>query len=237
MGAFFRTEWGKLRVMSFRDKRQYIWEYYKVHIFIFAIVGFIIGSLINVWFINPPKRDYLYIAWLDLQFVSSAQLERLGHNLDIIVTDPDRYQVLATSYAMTDNPELNMALQSRFTALLSTGSIDVFLTPQEGVQELAVHGMIRPISFVMEEVYKINPELYAYLTDRLLILTFTSEGAEAYMTEPMAISMADSPLFPYLEIDASDLYFAMVINSNKAYELAKSLEAIFGMRTEVPYYG
>ena len=232
IAAFFKTEWAKLRGMSFRDKRQYIWEYYKLQIFIFAFAAFIVGSLINVWFINPPKREYLYVAWLSPQPILSTQIDRIGHALDVIVSDPGRYQVVVSSYSATDIPEIDMALRSRFAALLSTGSIDIFLTNREGMLGLAENSFIRPISPVMEEIQ--NPEFYTYLNSRILTITFAPEDSDQ-VTQPMAISLAGSPLFRYLEIDTTDLYLAMVINSGKFYEISKALEAIFGLLPEVVY--
>lgn len=44
---FFRTEWEKLKPMSFSDKMVYIWEYYKVHIIIFLTVLISTISIIN----------------------------------------------------------------------------------------------------------------------------------------------------------------------------------------------
>jgi len=227
MIELLKTEWGKLRSMSFAEKREYIWEYYKVHI-LFAVIGiFALGSLINIWFINPQRREYLYIAWLGPQFASHAQMDALSYSLEPIVPNPERHVVQVTTYRASGHPDVDMAARTSFVARLATASLDVYLSTREGLALVHERSEIRPIYPVLEEMYILNPYLYRLLNTQLL--TLPSNGGQ----QTMAISMAGSPLLTSLGFDTYDLYFAMVVNSNKNYQAAKALEIIF-MPMEVP---
>ena len=226
---FFKTEWSKMRQMTFTEKRQYIWEYYKVQIFTFIFVAFLLGSLINVWFINPPKREYLYLAWLSNNLITSTQLNHLGENLNIIVPESYHEEIRITSYTfISDNPDHNIALQTRFFALLQTGAIDILFTEKEALGPVAASGLTRPVHDVMAEVSALNPELYQLVTERLVTVTFVlDDEAQTEITDVMGISLDGAPLFEYLRIPTDDLYIAVVINTNKFDRIAAALEIIF----------
>jgi len=224
MKNFFKNEWTKLREMTFAEKRQYIWEYYKIQIIAAVFVAFFIGSLINTWIINPPKNDYLYIAWLGPD-ISHALLGELGDSLSVIVSNPDRERVFASSYAVTNNPQMDSGLQQRFAAMLHTGGIDIFMTTSVGVKELAENGFSRNMDNVMEYVATISPALYQQVANQLITITFEHDGHT--QTDIMAVSLAGTPLFEYLNIDANDLAIVAVANTRNFDRIAKALEAIF----------
>jgi len=221
---FFKSERAKMREMSFVEKRWYIWEYYKLHLVAVIFVIGLIGYFINHVFINPPQRDYLYIAWVG-PLVYQGSLNEIGENLGVIVNDPYRERVLVTSYAFTDNPQMDSALQQRFFAMIQTGAIDLFLTPQQGAQELAEGELSRPMHEVMEYVAAISPALYQQISNRLLTITFEIEGHTH--TDVMAVSLANTPFFEYLGLNANELYLAVVMNTQNFDRIAKALEAIF----------
>ena len=235
--SFFKTEWGKLREMSFKDKRQYIWEYYRIQMFVAAIIIFIVGSLINIWFINPPKSEYLHFAWL-YPHLPHYQLSSLEHELNPIVGNPDREEVVVISYVMSDNPEWNMAVSSRMFALLQIGAIDAFFVSGSEVEGLASEFFLQPVDDILHYAAQINPELHRLLYDRKKIVTFTQEISPGEhtpeMTHAMAISLLDAPLLVRLNFDTSELYLGMLGNARRPYELAKALEIMFDLNaTEV----
>ncbi|MCL2285724.1 MAG: hypothetical protein FWC32_05090 [Firmicutes bacterium] len=221
---FFATERAKLREMSFKDKRQYIWEYYKIHIIAFALIAFLVGSLINTWFINPPLRDYLYIAWFGA-VVPSDMLNSIGDALAATVDNPEREQVTVMSYAITNNPSFDSGMQQRLIAMLQTGSIDLFFTPVHGVTEIAESGFSRPVHEVMGYLTAVCAALYQQVSEQLVTITF--ELDENIYTDAMAISLADTPLFDYLDIDASNIYLVVVANTQNFDRIANALEVIF----------
>jgi len=226
MKNFFRTEWAKLREMNFTDKRQYIWEYYKLHIFAFALVAFFVGSLVNSLFINPPKEEYLYIAWIGIP-VHPQQLEMMGYELNTIVENPQRQHVMIADYTMTDNPQINMALNTRFFALLQIGSLDFFLTTREGVEDLATEGFLQPMGETMSALAYLNPSVYSQVAQRLVTISFTPRDAEASRTDAMAISLAEIPFFESFYVHSENMYLSMVVNASRFEATAKALEVFF----------
>jgi len=140
-----RNEIAKLRAMNFTDKRQYIWEYYKLHL-LGLVVGIIaLVALLNTIFINPAPRDYLYIAWLGPP-PAIGQLDALAEALQPLVPEGLNEIVSIHSYVASIDPNMNMALQQRFATMVQLGAMDAILTTAEGVQELIdVLNWLRPI--------------------------------------------------------------------------------------------
>jgi len=219
MREFFKTEFGKLREMSFKEKRQYIWEYYKLHIFGIAILIFIIGSLLNIWVFNPPKQEYIYIGWMS-PTSDPFHPELLGESLSIIVENPDRQRVGIASYALTGNQQMDMAIQTRFFATMQTAGFDAFLLTREALEEIAPEGFVRPIH-----------EVISYTTmdfsDRIVVGTYISVHDGIERTDAIAVSLRNSLLLNELGIESDNLYFAVVSNAQNFYRIAKALEVIF----------
>jgi len=228
MKHFFSTEWAKLREMSFREKRQYIWEYYKLHFLFIGIFGYVFWGLLNVWVINPNPQNYFYIAWLGPP-IQMEYLENLSHSLEEIVENPNRQIVQVTSYSASPLPEENMAIQVRFIAMLQLQELDMFLTQRGGVSEIAAEGFIRPIHGFMDYLADAGSPLYETLSERLLDVTFShwDDDNLSDITDTMAFSLAESPLLASVGIDTSDLYASIVVNSERYREMAQALEVFF----------
>lgn len=224
-----KSEIAKLRQMTFKEKRQYLWEYYRLQFFVTAMVLFVVGSLINIWFINPPKREYLHFAWL-YPPVSVQRLGALEDSLSGIVYDPSREQIVVFSYVVTDNMEANMATQSRLFALIQVGDIDAFFVFGSEIELLASEFLLQPVHEVVAYAAAMNPELYQALEDRLKTVTFTLEttNESTEVTDVMAISVEGSPLMEYLGFDTTDLHIAMLSTASRPYRLAQALEVLLG---------
>jgi len=225
MRNFFRTEAAKLKKMNFTDKRQYIWEYYKLQIFFLGLIIFFIGYVINVTLINPPKREYLYISW-QAHWAPHEQLSALGDNLSAIVENPERYRVFVQSYVQTGEPQMDQALATRFFAMLQAGDLHAMVTTREGLAESAEFGLIKPIQPVLAELEALDPILYDYISSRALIITYTMEDGETF-TDAMGICIGGAPLMDASGIISDNVYISVIINSIRHYELAKALVALF----------
>ena len=217
MKNFFKTEWSKLRQMTFGEKRQYIWEYYKLQIFIFIFVAFVVGNLINVIFISPRKFEYLYIAWLGIP-ADEAALEGISQELGVIVENPARQVVAITDYTETGNFSVDRHLRTRFRAMLQTGALDLFFTTDVGITELAEEGFIQSTERLMQNIYTHNPELYTLLSERLLYVQF--ERGDELRSNYMAISLHG--FWP----EFGTIYAAVVGNTTRFNEIRRALEVI-----------
>ena len=221
MKEFFKVEWGKLREMSFKDKRQYIWEYYKLHLLGFAVAAFVLGSIINNVFINPPKYEYLYIAWAGIPAMPWI-LDELSQGLTVIVEDPERQTVFISDYSETGNPQMDMAVMTRFMALLQTASIDAFITTGGGIEELAEEGFIRPVHDILDAFAAINPTME--IGDRFLSIYHHPWYSEEPVSDVLGISLAGSPFIEYFGISTDDMYLAVIGNATRFENIAKALE-------------
>lgn len=213
----FASEREKLREMTFEEKRWYIWEYYKLHIGVFVLAVFLLGSFINNRFINPRPDEYLYIAWIGVEAFPHQLTAASGELTDSIVYNPERQIAIILDYTTTGNPEMDMALQTRFLALLQLGNIDAFIAPREGIDSFAEQGFIRPLGDVTPYIGD-NQILYA-IHDRIILIE------DAYSnTHFLAVSLQGSPFLERYGLGASDIYLSMVANSQRFYALAKALE-------------
>ena len=222
---FFAEEGAKLKEMNFTEKRQYIWEYYKLQIFIFGIFVFIAGSLINSW-LNPPKRDYLYISWQG-GIISMDSLNMLGDRLSIIVEDPEQYIVTVRSYELTGEPQMDQAIITRFHAMLSVGEIHAVITSSEAVREFAEFGIIIPITEVLAELEKLCRDAHGIVADRVFSFTFISYHDGTVTSDAMAIDISGAPLLEELGLISNNIFLAAIVNTDRFYETAKALYVMF----------
>jgi len=229
---FFSREHAKLKEMTFAEKRWYIWEYYKIHIILIGFTLFVAGSLINIWFINPPRRDYLYISWQG-DPVFAEVLDDMATRLGVIVPDYDRYRVSVNSYVMTGDPQMDQVLVSRFHAMLSVGDVHATITTGPGIQEAAEVGLIRPPVDVLAIIQESDPQLYYYIVaERLLTVTFSNVFDEdaPEVTDTMAIDISGAPLLVDIGIGSAEgVYLGVVVNSQQIEGIARALAVIFGM--------
>ena len=228
MKNFFKSEWAKLKEMNFTDKRQYIWEYYKLHLLGIIVLMFILYSLLDAWVLNPNRENYLYIAWLG-QRVPHHQLEHLGDILEEIVYDPNRQMVFVSSYSPSENPEEHMAVQVRFVAMMQLNEFDAFLMHRSDVADVASEGFVRPVHSFLDYLAQHSPMLYNELSGRVFYVTYDpwDESSPTPVTNAMAFSMAGTPLLEYVGLSTSDLYLSIFLRTEKYYELTKALEVFF----------
>jgi len=224
---FFKTEWAKLKPMNFTDKRQYIWEYYKLHIIVFFIALGAIAYMINTMILNPPKRDYIYIAWQGV-IIHSDPLEELGRELSVIIEDEDRYQVTIRSYLLTGDAQMDQALITRFFAMMHVGDVHAMIGTSVSMINAAEDSITKSVHEVLAYVRTLDPELYEYLAPRAPIMVFFAEDdTDTPTMDTMAISLHGSPLLYELGIPSEDLYLGIIANSEHYYELAKALVVMF----------
>ena len=208
-----KAERAKMKDMDFTQKRQYIWEYYKIQIIIALAV-----LALGIMFVRDMRNsttEFLYIAWLQ-QYTTSDTLREISQALEVIVDYPGREVVPVMSYATTGNPQMDMGLQQRFTAMLHLGGIDLFVVPYRGLAELVEVNFATTPYQVISLVD--SPGIQAEINQRLT----PAEGIN------IGIALADSALFNYLEIDATGLYLSVVNNTTNFEAIARALTVIFG---------
>jgi len=225
---YFSVERAKLREMNFTEKRQYIWEYYKLQMFVTLFGLLIIGSFINSVFINPPKDDYLHIAWMAFP-LHFERLNIMRDNLDVILVDPSRTEIAVRCYSLTGDFQIDQAVITQLHARLMIGEIDAGIITREQMLEMAEAGMIRPMDGVLYDLNRLFPYLDA--EERLEIITydFLDEG---YVTNIVGINLANSNIINEMDVRGEYLYFVIMINSATNYRTAKALGLLLNEQWE-----
>ena len=211
-----REEIDKLKQMNFTEKRQHIWEYYKAHMIFLAVVFFLLFQIIS-HIVNPPPRDYVYIGWVG-PTVELGTLSELSELLHFLVEDPERERVLVSSYAATHDPQMNAAIQTRFAGMIQTGSLDILLTTQVGVGELAEIGLLRDL----REIAQLWQKAY----DLPLFFSQANEQLSQEADVPLGISLYGSAMLHAIGISTNDLYLTVLVNTDRYAQVTQVLEAL-----------
>jgi len=224
----YDTEIKKLRELSFKEKIEYIWDYYKWHIIITSVILIILGSLFNSRVLNPAPKTVLNISW-NTRFATEGQLAVLSDALKArIVEEESNEKVEVMPFLLIeDDPMIAMAEISRLVAMLAAGQIDVFILDEQQMTEYMSNMYIQPMDGVLALVYAMNPAVYERVKDKMLLSMY--ESAEGNVTERiMGIDISDSPLLMELGFFKQELYFCVSATAsnidNVAYALVLFME-------------
>jgi len=225
----YRMEIAKIREMTFKKKAEYIWEYYKIPIIAFVAILLMIGSLINIWFINPPATTTLLISW-NASFAPDTAMTDLAAVLNYRIIDEKKNEkVEVISIWISEefgDPMMNMGNMQRLVAMVAAGSIDVFILNTELLEEYTEGGMIQPLEDILADVRARNPIVYNRIMDNTVKLPHESEDGR--ITEKiMGISVGDRPLLSDFTHFQQELFFAVVTNSSNLNNVAKALIVLF----------
>lgn len=223
-----KNEFIKLRDMTFREKREYIWEYYKVSIIVTLFVLAMVGSLINSWFINPPKKEYLYIAWMG-GYVTDDQLNALTAKLtESLVEDPEREEVIISTFFLTQDASYNMAVYNRLAAIVAAGQVDLFVLDEAGLAEMAGTGYIKPLDELMSELTRLgDTSLVSRLTPLLKEAVYQPDDETVPESHLFGLLLQDCPLLASMDIYTTELYLGIVVNTQKTDIIARALQFFY----------
>ena len=134
-----RAEWKKIQSMQGREKWEYIWGYYKIHIIGVSAALLMTGSIVNDIFINPPPSSVLTIAWMG-GFEMEWQLNALRDALyPMVVEDPSSETVHILTFFITGtDPQQDMAQHTRFSAMVAARELDIVIGTLEYNEEAEI---------------------------------------------------------------------------------------------------
>ena len=219
--TFFREEIAKLREMNFTDKRQYIWEYYKFQIVVFAISVIFIGSMINAS-LNPPKGHYLYIAWFGpLSIFHSSDLV---NGLEFIVEDPERYEIFLSPYSMPGNPQMQQALVQRFHSMMMLGEIDIVIFNEYYRHDIG--NFITTLDPVIDYLFYLHPTGAEAIVETILHWSSYSiwDGERIY---PNAFSLRNFSMFYNINMPSDHLFLGLPSGTDNFFRIAKAVLVLF----------
>jgi len=218
-----RIEIAKLRKMSFKDKLEYIWEYYKPLLLAVAAFLIILGSVINTMVFNPPAQTALLIEW-SAGFVFDEQLVTFTDVLtERLIDESDNEIVTATLFFdAPQDPQMQMAMTSRRIAMVSAGELDILIQNSEQLTNTTQIGMIMPLDAILAEIQSKNPMIWGIAEERLIYALhdpFEDGGEERIM----GIDISGSSLLGELDFYEGKLVFSVVTNSGRLENVTNAL--------------
>ena len=223
----FRIEIAKLREMTFREKLEYIWDYYKLHIIITCVLILIIGSLINTVLRNSPPQTVLFISW-NAGFILDEYLIDLADVIkeQIIDEKPNEKVEVISLLTFEDDPAISMTNASRMVAMLTAGVIDVFILDSLQLQEYTHNEFIQPMEMMLAEIQRVNPTAYTHIEEKITYSRYET-GDNNLEERIMGIDISDSPLLSKLVFSEQELYFSTSITSVNTENVVRALILFF----------
>jgi len=220
----FFAETAKIKSMSGKVRREYIWDYYKVHIIATVALLLMTGSILNDTVINPPPRPVLTIAWL-AGWEFEETLNALSQSLyPYLVYDERRETVFVPTFFMgSGDPQHDMAMMQRFQAMLAAADLDVVIGTLEQPQSedgFISLGGLAPAWFFLDirrflDIAGVEANYLLYDTDE--------EGN----TIAFAASLEGNPLFERLGISSSGRYIAITANTHRDGAILETLRVLW----------
>ena len=206
------AEWALLKSLKGAERRQHIIDYYRLHIFVMAVVLFIIGNSVYTYF-NPPKEPVVSVAWIG-GFITDEQLIGLTNALTYALAyDLDRQIAVVHPFVLMGRPEFDMAQHNRLAAMITGGEIDVVISYAEMDENGNFTADMAPF-WAFVNIYPILEE--AGLPGDNVIY-FAEDGFD-YL--PHAVFINQSPLLESLNIFTDGLFIGVMSNTRREEVIA-----------------
>lgn len=136
--------------MTVGEKIEHIWEYYKLHIGGLALVLLLVGSLLNIYVINPAPDVVLDISFrMSQRYYNTEIQETLISNLmDVVVNDPDS-ETVSVELLPTDadlDPNMVMATEAKFMGKAEVRELDILIVDEESFKYMLSEGFFMDIN-------------------------------------------------------------------------------------------
>ncbi|MBP5265871.1 MAG: hypothetical protein J6Z06_03505 [Lachnospiraceae bacterium] len=183
------------RELNKKQKLQYIWDYYKIHIFVTAALICILFSLVRTMQRNQ-KAD-LYVAYVNVA-VSDHFLKEMTKGSDLTVSNYTN--LLITEDPNSENLEYAYGSAMKVMAAISDGKLDIVVGDRYALDWCHSNEYLdNPLSYIEE-----NPALLAQVEPYLI---YDEKG------EPYAIDLSFSSY--YKEAGFSDSLYLGIIPSEE----------------------
>lgn len=204
--------------MSFKEKWEHIWEYYKFHMAVVGGIFLLVGSLLNIYLINPAPDVILDVTLrmtgynYDYEPILKAELESLlipqGANQTVVLDFLDTSDNL--------DPSIVMANEAKFMGKTEVQDLDIVVMDDPNFRYLLQNGFFT----------QIQPLLDTYGNGVI------PEDAKIYTTDPATqenvLLVFDAHQFPKLSkiiADDENPYYVGIFTYHKHPEnIIKALE-------------
>lgn len=136
--------------MTFNEKREHIWEYYKVHIIATVIALFVIGSMLNLYVFNPPPDIILDMSFRVPQYdYDDTHKDALVATLTEAVVNTPKTEAVQVELLQTDggiDPSVTMAVEAKFMGKAEVGQLDLIVTDKDGYDYMSAEGFFKDLA-------------------------------------------------------------------------------------------
>lgn len=136
---------------SFKDKKDYIWEYYKFHIIGVIIAIIVCYSLVDHYIINPPDESALGIVLTTGTTINS--LDEFIADVNEMLNIEEGYKVSVTHIPFLDaeQGEYSQSLQQKLFLMLTAGEVDILLGYEETILDYSPHSFFNDMTPILSD--------------------------------------------------------------------------------------
>ena len=231
-----RKEWQN---MNGAAKLRYIWDYYKLPIFLICICGYGAGYL--VWRNVTAEYTQLYLAYVNIEVGETLDHHLTEEFIDYLHPDEKNSTVKAIrNLALTENLQKSdgsyvYTSQMKILSSIDNQQLDIVLMNQEAFDAFSQNGFLTNIETFAKEHGLTN--LQPYFIDNIEILSDnatevivdpTVEYHSETTTYPMAIDITEFPFI--LEAGFPDhVYLGIIANTERADNAASFVSYLAGI--------
>lgn len=219
-----QSEKEKLREMSFKEKVSYLWEYYRMHAFVFILVVAITSSVVyNI--VKPKIETKLYAAMIN-NVITEEYLDQLEIKFaEHLELDPAAEKIeLNPQFQFGGSPEYTMNLKQVLTTYVAAQDVDIIIAPESEFSEYALYGYMSTISDLLPT------DLYTSLADQFYITKMEVEpGEEIYEEGVFGIYLTDTKLLKeHTVVPPEEPYLlGIVANSRREENVVEFIRYLF----------
>lgn len=212
-----KEQWQKFWALPKGERFWYIWEYYKIHIFVFLAICFIIFMFVDA-IVKGTRHTVVEGALLninyeslDLTAIEDDYVEKLGLNTKRnIVTIQDAL------YQTTGNSDYSASSLTAIIGSIELRELDFIITEDVGLNHFGGAGYYADLSETLPE------DFYAYLeeNDRIVTADYVVEEDDEgnpveTRTYPAGILLNDTYVDEQLGFQNENVYFCFIFNSDR----------------------
>lgn len=140
----------RLQSMTFREKIDYLWEYYKLQFF--AIIGAIIAVIYIISSVTGNKEPALNVVFVG-ETVNITAIDELNQQVnEAIIPEEERddqeISLQFVNLSEAGGPQQSMAEVQKFTTLLAADAYDVIIAEEETFEMLSGQGALADLNRV-----------------------------------------------------------------------------------------
>lgn len=167
------SERDKLKSMSFKQKIEYLWEYYKLHFLgIVAAIAFLVYVIVQI--VTPNMVTLLHVALID-NTIPSSVIEEMKEDMakEFEISTPYEEVNINPMFTFAGDSQYSRNMREVFVTRVIAKEIDVVIAPLSEFQGYAYKGFMYRLSDVLPT------DLYSSLTDHFYVFHQEDDPTES----------------------------------------------------------